>query len=126
MGEIYAILGQLDKAEECSRKSRRIYTEETPNERGLSGVEMLDAVISMERKEFRSAIESIDRSMEIRQRIGEPRRIADALDLRGDIRLASGDMEGAAEDYREAQAIYESIGSAAGVGKTGGKLSAMG
>jgi tetratricopeptide (TPR) repeat protein len=124
-GEIYALTGQIDKAEQYSEASRKIYSMGKPNERGLSGVEMLDAIIQMEREDYQAALESINRSIALREKAKEPRRIADALDLRGDILMASGEKEGATEDYRNAHAIYESIGSVTGIERTEGKLAAL-
>jgi tetratricopeptide (TPR) repeat protein len=125
-GEIYALLGSLEKAAACSAESRRIFTETIPNDRGLSGVEMLDAVIHTQKKDHRRALDSINRSIELRQRMNEPRRLADAFEMRGDILLALGDMMGARCDYQMAHAIYNSIGSEPGSRRTGDKLAAQG
>ena len=124
-GEIYALLGKLDKAERYSLNARVIFTEETPSERGLSGVEMLDAVINIEKKEFPKALESIERSIVLREKLKEPRRLADALDMRGDIQKALGNFKEAAYDYRLAHAIYASIGSAAGMNRVEPKMKAF-
>ncbi len=124
-GEIYAFLGQFEKAERYSAESRRLFSVNVPNERGLSGVEMLDAVIAKEKKNYPVALDSITRSILLREKANEPRRIADALELRGDIHLAMGNQGKASENYRNAHAIYQSIGSEAGVRKMAGKLKAM-
>jgi tetratricopeptide (TPR) repeat protein len=112
-GEIYALLGQLEKAKNYSQESRKIFSEEVVSDRGMSGVEMLDAVINMQKKDYSEAIECINKSIELREKIGEPRRIADAVDYRGNVYLASGEKSKAAEDYQRANAIYKSIGSQA-------------
>jgi tetratricopeptide (TPR) repeat protein len=125
-GEIYAYLGQLEKAARYSAESRKIFSINLPSDRGLSGVEMLDAVIYLEMKNYDEAMESINRSIALREKHNEPRRIADALDLRGDIKLAFGDRPGARDDYSKALAIYRSMGSIAGLGKTEKKLGRLG
>ena len=124
-GEIYAMQGQLNKAVRYSTESRKIFSIEYPNERGLSGVEMLDAIIFMKGLDYANALESIDRSIHLREREKEPRRIADAIALRGDIHMASGKIIEAAENYRNAHAIYQSIGSDAGVSRMMEKLMAL-
>ena len=121
-GEKYAFLGEIEKAERYSAESRRIFSVNVPSDRGLSGVEMLDAVIAKEKKDYPRALESITRSIILRERAKEPRRIADALDLRGDIHLASGNAQAASVNYKDAHAIYKSIGSEAGVRKLLDKL----
>jgi tetratricopeptide (TPR) repeat protein len=121
-GEIYALLGQLEKAQNYSRESRKIFSEEVVSDRGMSGVEMLDAVINMQKKDYSEAMECINNSIELREKIGEPRRIADAVDYRGNIYLASGEKGKAAEDHQRANAIYKSIGSQAGIKKTEEKI----
>lgn len=124
-GEVHAMLGDLDKAEEYSRESRRIFGEETPGDRGMSGVEMLDALINLRKGDHAKALECINRSIELREQLGEPRRIADAVESRGDIRRAAGDAEGALEDYRQANAIYKSIDAKAGIKKTKEKIKSL-
>lgn len=121
-GEIYALLGQFEKAERYSRESCKIFTEDVVSDRGMSGVEMLNAVISMQKKEYANALNSINKSIELRDRIGEPRRIADAVCFRGDVLLASGEKDRALADYNLAFAIYNSIGSLAGIRKMERKL----
>jgi tetratricopeptide (TPR) repeat protein len=116
-GEIYALLEQYEKAEKYLHDSRKIFGEDIVSDRGMSGVEMLDAVISMQKKDYANALKSINKSIELREKIGEPRRIADAVDFRGDIRMASGDRASAFVDYNLAYAIYSSIGSLAGIKK---------
>jgi tetratricopeptide (TPR) repeat protein len=123
-GEIYALLGQFEKAVKYSQESRKIFSEDVVSDRGMSGVEMLDAVISMQKKDYQKALESIDKSIKLREVVGEPRRIADAVDFRGDIHIASGDRIKAMADYNLAFAIYSSIGSLAGIRKTEGKIKA--
>jgi predicted negative regulator of RcsB-dependent stress response len=83
---------------------------------------MLDAVIAKEKKDYPRALESITRSILLRERAKEPRRIADALELRGDIHLASGNAQAASVNYKDSHAIYKSIGSEAGVRKLLDKL----
>ncbi len=125
-GEIYAILGQCEKAEAYSAESREIFGRSQANDRGMSGVEMLDAVINMQRKCYPKALECINRSIELRERLGEPRRIADALEYRGDIHRSSGMNSEAGQDFHLANAIYRSIGSEAGTRRTDGKIAALG
>lgn len=86
-------------------------------------MEMLDAVINMQRKCYPIALECINRSIRSRERLGEHKRIADALEYRRDINLNSGDCAEAAWDYQQAHAIYRSIGSEAGIKRTEGKIS---
>ncbi|KYK31349.1 MAG: hypothetical protein AYK23_03620 [Candidatus Proteinoplasmatales archaeon SG8-5] len=124
-GEVHAMLGDLDKAEEHSAESRRIFSEETPSDRGMSGVEMLDALIHLRKGDHAKALECINRSIELREEIGEPRRIADAVDSRGDIHLAAGEKYKALEDYKQANAIYRSIDSEAGIKKTEAKMESL-
>ncbi len=110
-GEIYAFLGDLEKAENYLIEARDIFEQKLPNDRGLSGVEMLDSVIYMQKGEFDNALESINKSLELRERLKEPRRIADALVLRGDIYVRKNEVENAKSDYETALRIYDSIGS---------------
>jgi len=124
-GEIYALLGNLERAEAYSAESRRIFGEHGANERGMSGVEMLDAVICMQRKTYPEALECMERSIALREKLGEPRRIADALEYRGDIWLASGDSAKAMQDFNLANAIYRSIGSETGIKRTDDKIGAL-
>jgi tetratricopeptide (TPR) repeat protein len=124
-GEIYALLGQLEKAMDYSRESRKIFSEEVVSDRGMSGVETLDAVINMQKKDYSEAMECINKSIELREKIGEPRRIADAVDYRGNVYLAFGERSKAAEDYQRANAIYKSIGSQAGIKRTEDKINSV-
>lgn len=108
-GEVYALLGNFEKAESCSAESRKIYTEDFPSERGISGVEMLDAVINLQKGDYKTALEYINKSLEIREKLNEPRRIADALECRGDIYLEMDEKTKAITDYQSASLIYVSI-----------------
>jgi len=121
-GEVYALLGNFEKAEECAAESRKIFTEESPGERGLSGVEMLDAVIYMQKGDYNQALEHITKSLELREKLNEPRRIADALDYRGDIYIELNKKTEAKADYEKANLIYSSIGSQDKIKKTTEKI----
>ncbi len=125
-GEVYALLGEYDRARKYSELSKSIFGRERLNERGMSGVEMLDAIIGLQTERYGEALASINRSIGLRERIGEPRRLADALECRGDILAASGDTERATADYEMANAIYRSISSEAGARKTAEKLGGLG
>ena len=126
LGEIYAYLGEFDKANSCSQDSREIYQKELDNERGLSGVEMLDAVIALQKGDYDSALDYINKSLDLRKKLKEPRRTADALVCRGDINLEMDDIAGAKEDYQESLEIYESMGSSDGVERVKKKISNIG
>lgn len=122
LGEVYAFLGEIEKAEQCSQDSREIYENELDDERGLSGVEMLDAVISLEKGELEKALEHINTSLELREELKEPRRVADALVCRGDIYLELDKKDDSEADYQKSLDIYSSIGSYDGVERVKRKL----
>lgn len=121
-GEVYAFLGDLEKAEQCSMESRDIFENTLRNDKGLSGVEMLDAIIYMQKGELDEAVKHVNESLELREKLKEPRRIADALVLRGDIYLRLDDAESAGKDYKTALEIYHSINSKDSVERVEGKL----
>jgi tetratricopeptide (TPR) repeat protein len=124
-GEVYALLGEFEKAETCSLESRKIFSEEKPSERGMSGVEMLDAVIYLQKNMYPDAMASINKSIALREKLGEPRRIADALACRGDVYVGLGNKLKANEDYQQANKLYTTIGSQDGINKTEEKIKAL-
>ncbi len=122
MGEVLAKLERIDEAREYSKEARRIYEIELNNDRGLSGVEMLDAVIELNGKNLEKSLDHIETSLELRRKLDQPRRIADALVCRGDIFSEKGEEKKGIDDYKEALEIYEEIGSRDGVEKVKKKL----
>ncbi|MCD6575819.1 MAG: tetratricopeptide repeat protein [Nanoarchaeota archaeon] len=121
IGEVYALLGEFEKADEASISARKIF-EELEDKRGLSGVEMCDAVIEKERGNLEEALSYINKSLELRNELKEPRRIADALILRGDIYSSMGKFGDAREDYNSALEIYKRLNSADGIKRAEAKL----
>lgn len=83
---------------------------------------MLDAVISLEKGELEKALEHINTSLELREELKEPRRVADALVCRGDIYLELDKKDDSEADYQKSLDIYSSIGSYDGVERVKRKL----
>ncbi len=110
LGEVYAYLHEFDNAETASIEARKIF-DELDDPRGVSGVLMCDAVIEGEKGNPKEALEYINKSLEIRESSGEPRRVADALVFRGQLYQKLGDTEDAKHDFEIALSIYDKIGS---------------
>ena len=110
LAEVYAYLHEFEKAEKASIEAEEILGE-LNDLRGISGVLMSDAVIESKKENLKDALDYINKSIELRESLGEPRRVADALVFRGKLYQKMGGGEKAKEDFETALSIYEKIGS---------------
>jgi tetratricopeptide (TPR) repeat protein len=122
--EDYAKLGQFEKALELCGKSQAIYSG-LADDLGLSGVYFSYAIIYKLMKDYGRSLAYFGKTIEIREKLEMPYRLADAYTECGVMLVEKGDAALARENLEAALEIFVKLGNDKMAAKVGGILDGL-
>ncbi len=114
LGIIYVIRGDLEKAEEYSRKALEIF-EALGSKEGIAAAYNNLGVIYNTRNDLDQAEAMYRRALEINETLGSKEGMAQVYTNLGNIYLTREELEEAEDHYREALKLHEKLGSKEGM-----------
>ena len=108
-GWVHSDLRELDRAEECYRRARALWTP-SDDRRGGAMLTLAVARLQQRRGEYQDALDGYRRAVALLERSGDDFWLASTLTGIADVHLAMGDAAGSLEYWKRALALFEKAG----------------